>query len=140
MIRYFNYAGYGKEASARYLDFENLSDGHDYGESVTDKTAFRPIADVEKIRASIASGSLPADNGLYDYPDGSIPDDVPAVTRDKSLDRVEIDSRLEYLSNQVEASAKADMEAAAKREAAKADKKENATKQADSQLVAASSD
>lgn len=140
MIRYFNYAGYGKESAARYLDFENLSDGHDYGESVTDKSSFRPIADVEKVRASIASGSLPADNGLYDYPDGIIPDDAPTITRDKSLDRVEVDARLEYLANQVEASAKADMEAAAKREAAKADKKESAKKQAEAQPVAAPSE
>lgn len=136
MIRYFSYAGYGKESAARYLDFENLSDGHDYGESVTDKSSFRPISEVEKIRASIASGSLPADNGLYDYPDGIIPDDAPTITRDKALDRVEVDARLEYLANQVEASAKADMEAAAK----KVDKKESAKNQAEAQPVAAPSE
>lgn len=67
---------FSKPYSSETLDFEN--DFLDFCDDIVDKSEFRP--DSETIRGmKLSAGSGLTDNGLYDYPEGKIPD-VDTVT------------------------------------------------------------
>lgn len=83
---------FSKPYSSDSFDFENVS--LEFCDDIVDKTEFRP--DCETIRGlKLSVGSGLTDKGLYDYPEGVIPD-VDTVTpeliaiRDGKLDKAEV--------------------------------------------------
>lgn len=81
-----------KPYSSDSFDFDNCS--CDYYDDIVDKSEFRP--DSETVRGlKLSAGAGVTDKGLYDYPEGQIPD-VDTVTpelialRDGKLDRADV--------------------------------------------------
>lgn len=83
---------FSKPYSSDSFDYDN--DSSDYYDDIVDKTEFRP--DSETIRGlKLSAGAGVTDKGLYDYPEGKIPD-VDTVTpelialREGKLDKADI--------------------------------------------------
>lgn len=83
---------FSKPYSSDSFDFDNAS--CDYYDDIVDKSEFRP--DSETVRGlKLSAGAGVTDKGLYDYPEGKIPD-VDTVTpelialRDGRLDKADV--------------------------------------------------
>lgn len=103
---------FSKPYSSDFFEFENSS--LDFCDDIVDKSEFRP--DSETIRGlKLSAGSGLTDKGLYDYPEGVIPD-VDTVTpelvalRNGKLDKADV----QKLSDEADAALKESMSNAEK--------------------------
>lgn len=86
----------------------------DFGESVTDKTFFRP--DISSVRPRLSALAGAEMQGVYDFPDGKDTGDViQTVLRNRGLDVTEIDAISKAVQDKIDAGIKIDEENLAKK-------------------------